>query len=567
MAFVFEDAPEQDYLTQLVPDAPVMAKKPRFVFDDEPQQQHSQVGIGRTALDQSLQGATFGFADEVTDRIGALGATSYSKIGKLFGADVPDINYSDALNEARDSSKQRMDAEFEQNPATAIASNIAGALLTGGALTAPKALSGAKAATGIRGAINAVPEAGTAFTNSLRTGGTLARVGKGAAAGAASGGLFGAGSAEEGNRLEGAGTGAVLGGVLGGAIPAIGGAVSGVKNSILPHVDDQVRELADKAVNTYGIPLKRSQIGDSRAAKVFASTAEKVPLSGAASFDKKVYKSFNRAVLKTIGEEGDKVTPEIINSAYKNIGKRFDDVLKGQTIKVSDDVFNRLANIESDARSSITGDNARIVQTQISKLLADVAEDGTIAGEKIGSFRSQLTKTLQRVRNDATPFLKDLQDLVVDASVDGSPQKRELLNTARLQYKNLKTIEPLAAKAIRGNIQPSLLLSRVATKFGDFSRGGGGELGDLARIGQTFLKDTIPNSGTPERLAAYGVLGGGALASLPVAAKAVAGAATFNALNSSQKLVKGAIKNTSKRLPKTTGVLPAIMEGQLATRP
>jgi len=49
-------------------------------------------------------------------------------------------------------------------------------------------------------------------------------------------------------------------------------------------------------------------------------------------------------------------------------------------------------------------------------------------------------------------------------------------------------------------------------------------LGQLANIGQTFLKDGIPNSGTPERLAAYGLLGAGGYANLPSALGAIAGA-------------------------------------------
>lgn len=41
---------------------------------------------------------------------------------------------------------------------------------------------------------------------------------------------------------------------------------------------------------------------------------------------------------------------------------------------------------------------------------------------------------------------------------------------------------------------------------------GGGEMADLARIGQRFLKDPIPNSGTAERLSVLGLLGGGGAA-------------------------------------------------------
>lgn len=177
-----------------------------------------EVSVGRTVLDQGLQGATFGFADEITDRLGA-GLASVATGEK----------YDDLLKEARGLSKERMAAEFEQNPGTAIAANLAGGLLTGGA--------------------GATTKTGTFVANSLRTGNAATRVAKGVAAGAASGGLYGAGTAEEGNRLEGAGQGALVGGAVGGAIPAVGAAVSagykGTKNAITGATSRGIDELDD----------------------------------------------------------------------------------------------------------------------------------------------------------------------------------------------------------------------------------------------------------------------------------------------------------------------------------
>lgn len=156
-----------------------------------------EIGVGRTLLDQGMQGATFGFGDEISDRLGAGMASLYT--GE---------NYGDLLKEARGQTQTRLNTEMDQRPVTSIAANLAGGLLTGGAAGTTKA--------------------GTSLANSLRTGNTAARIGKAALAGAASGGLYGAGSAQEGDRLQGAGQGAVLGGAFGGAAPAIGAAYRGV---------------------------------------------------------------------------------------------------------------------------------------------------------------------------------------------------------------------------------------------------------------------------------------------------------------------------------------------------
>lgn len=161
----------------------------------ENQDNGEEQGIARTAFDQSMQGATFGFSDEVQDRIGALIASTYT--GE---------KYEDLIKVAREASKSRLSAQFEQNPGTAIAANLAGAIGTGIAGGATKA--------------------GTALANTIRTGGLAARVAKTGLAGAASGTLAGAGTADDGRILEGAGTGAAIGGVLGGAAPVVGNLVS-----------------------------------------------------------------------------------------------------------------------------------------------------------------------------------------------------------------------------------------------------------------------------------------------------------------------------------------------------
>jgi len=179
----------------------------------------------RTVLDQGLQGATFGFADEATDRIGA----------GIASALTPDLTYSDALGQARDLSKQQLGAELEERPVLSIASNLAGGLATGG--------------------IGAGTKTGATVGNIIRSGNLGSRIAKGAVAGAASGGLYGAGSADEGSRLQGATTGAEYGAVLGGALPAAGAAFNKLNTKKVIPKADEVRQLAS------GLYQKANQLG------------------------------------------------------------------------------------------------------------------------------------------------------------------------------------------------------------------------------------------------------------------------------------------------------------------
>lgn len=349
----------------------------------------------------------------------------------------------------------------------------------------------------------------------------------------------------------------VIGALAGGAsIPAASSLSSGIKETIAPAATEVVKPIAQKALE-YGIPLTRSQIGDSRFNQGLSSVAEKMPLTGGAQFRDMQQTAFNKAVASTFGENAEKITPEVIDSAYKNIGKKFDQVHSGLQVKVNDDIINQLSDIEDDAKNFITGDHFKIVQNNINKFLGDIDENGIIPGEKLNSLRSNLAKALKTTKNDASPYLGDIHDLVMNTATADNPAAQAMLNEARLQYKNLKTIEPLAAKADRGNISPALLTNQVRGHYSNFARGGGGKLGDLARIGNTFLKEKVPNSGTPERqmmmngLKTIGAAatGAGAYAAPSVIAPAIGGlgaAKLFNKFNQSQSGVRSVLKNTPK---------------------
>lgn len=189
------------------------------------------VSRGRTALEQGLQGATFGFADELTDRLGAGIASVYT--GE---------KYSDLLKEARANTKNRFEAQNEQNPGISLAANLGGALVSGG--------------------IGAGTKVGSSLANSLRTGGVGARIGKGAMAGAASGGLFGAGSAFEGDRIEGATEGALLGGAIGAALPAAGAALSPLTQKAADAITKKVAIASGELPETSLLPKALKKVSD-----------------------------------------------------------------------------------------------------------------------------------------------------------------------------------------------------------------------------------------------------------------------------------------------------------------
>lgn len=127
----------------------------------------------------ALQGLTFGLSDEAGAALAAIPASI--KTGKP---------YKEIYSEIQRDLGGKRQAFAEDNPATALGLEIAGGVATGG-LGGTRALSGA----GYRNASN------------------LGKAGRIAGVGAAEGGIYGAGTADQGERLAGGATGAATGAV------------------------------------------------------------------------------------------------------------------------------------------------------------------------------------------------------------------------------------------------------------------------------------------------------------------------------------------------------------------
>ncbi len=156
-------------------------------IDDRGETKLRDPGILHSAIAGLNQGTMLGWGDEIAARIVSM---------------HPEITYEEALASARGT----LDAARDARPVLTYGSEIGGAILAPGAAAAGRA---AMAPASLGG-----------------------RVAAGAATGAVQGGIYGAGTAEEGSRRQGAVVGGVIGGAAGAAVPlAIRGA-EGVANAV-----------------------------------------------------------------------------------------------------------------------------------------------------------------------------------------------------------------------------------------------------------------------------------------------------------------------------------------------
>jgi len=378
--------------------------------------------------------------------------------------------------------------------------------------------------------------------------------------------LTGAGSGSSAVAKEaGAGpTGQILAGLAGGGAPAILGAgkQSALRalSGIIGSPSDEAAQLAQTALS-HGIPLKASQVSPSMSAKLMDSASSHVPFSGSGAFQDTQQQAFNRAVGQSIGVNEPKITAPVFNQAKQDIGVMYDDLATRVHPQITPDVQQKLDDVLQNAQQFGADDSIRAVGSALQRV-KDQAPNGILPGPAYKSLDSQLG-TIAKNGGEKGNYAKQVQQVLRDAFTNSaSPGDAAQMQLANQRYANLKTIEPLVAKnGVEGDISPAALMGRVtANQAGKAAMANGrrGDLGDLANIGQRFLKEPIADSGTARRVAAFQALkqggtlaagaGAGSLVGLPSAlltgAGMVGGARGAQRILQSQSLVNAMLGNT-----------------------
>lgn len=314
---------------------------------------------------------------------------------------------------------------------------------------------------------------------------------------------------------ESAGMNALLSG-LGGGLGQATGKVGGMLIRGIDRVPNLEREKLLGIAAEQGIPLTASQKTGSLPLKWLESGMENLPFtSGKMEQVKESQRqAYNRAALKTLGEDADKVTPEVLNNARLRLGSEFERLTKGKDIKLGNDFFNQIADVdEADAK---TWESLR--SPKVSRIVDDALDmfgKGKISSEeyqRVRSVLSQESKDAFASKNSQLgQSLKSIRKALDDAA-EGSLSEDDKLawQLARKQWGNLKTIEKSVGtgeESALGNIPPQKLAAQVVKSNPQGMRYGTGDqaLPNLARLGQGLFK-TAPNSGTAQRALAQKLL-------------------------------------------------------------
>jgi hypothetical protein len=212
-------------------------------------------------------------------------------------------------------------------------------------------------------------------------------------------------------------------------------------------------------------------------------------------------------VLKRVGVEADRFTPEIMDNAFTKAGGQFDKLTKGKTFNIGGTLIDDLTKIGDEIRTSYGDDAYKAFERESLKIISDFKAGDEITGEIISRQRARIN-ALSRKSNDMNvkSALSELEGALVDGITSKDPKLAKQLTQAKQTYKNLIAVEPIATKAKGGMISPSQLNTRMAQVYGRaHTRGKSGELGDLARIGSELLPE-LGGSDTTQKMLTAGAL-------------------------------------------------------------
>lgn len=236
---------------------------------------------------------------------------------------------------------------------------------------------------------------------------------------------------------------------------------------------------------------------------------------------------FNRMLSQTFGENAPRLTDDVLQQAYRRIGRVYETVLPRNNISASPDLETSLGNVENNvlqAAPAMNSPDVVRVQNVLESIRNQVANGGSLSGRIYQTYR-QRGGILDELAGSDSPVLQragtDIRRALDDAFIQqADPYDAAALTQARNQYRNLETLRPLASRAPAGNISPGLVLGAVNREFD--SPAAAGDLGTLARVGAAYLRPQV-SSGTSERQIWRSLVNKPFSEGLPAVANAVVG--------------------------------------------
>lgn len=281
------------------------------------------------------------------------------------------------------------------------------------------------------------------------------------------------------------------------------------------------RQAAVALADREGIPLSVAQITGGKVAKNFESSLGNLPGSSGvqATANEAQNAAFNRAAMARTGSVADEASPDTLQAERARIGGNIGNLAQSNTFRADPRFGTDLHDFANELNTLGTPAAQQAVNPHIRAFLDKLQDPANGAvGEMPGqAYQQAQSKVGQLSASSSDGYTREYLGRLRGIMQDGmdrsiSPQDQADWQEARGQYANLQTIAKAmnnnGQAAMAGDISPSRLLSATnngATKSVAFGRG---RMNDLARMGQTLLTQTVPDSGTAQRTAMANMLQG-----------------------------------------------------------
>ena len=303
-------------------------------------------------------------------------------------------------------------------------------------------------------------------------------------------------------KLKQALVGGAVGGVVGGVAKGATSLAQPFENQLSKSSQENVKILRDA-----GVPIDVAQATGSQFLTRLKAALNDNPFTVGkeAEFAAQQQTAYNKAIAKTMGEEAEAITPDVIQNAKNRLGNVYDELYGKYGAKISGQVYKDLRGILDDAMVTLPDQEKVIVQRIYEDIINKASANRSIlTGDQFQAQKRILDRLIAQNSN-VSHYASDIKDTLLSGLKNSikNPDDIALLKKTNTQYGNMKKIEDVVLKNEQGNISPSLLSNSLATKSKrNALYAEDRDLANLARAGKDILQSKTPNSGTMARMAA-----------------------------------------------------------------
>lgn len=308
------------------------------------------------------------------------------------------------------------------------------------------------------------------------------------------------------------------GALIGGMLPNTAARV------VTPAPADVARQGAVQALENEGVTaLTAGQRTANERLRWIEDATAMVPGGGgrATAMQQQANEQFTRAALRRAGVDADRASPEVLNDAFTNIGREYQNFAHATNVPGTQASFNRFRAIAADYRGN-TSNAMRIdrVGDYADELANRLQNPVGITGRQYNTYRSELSRFQreQRSNSQAADAIGRMIEALDTAMLRATPaaqrgQVRHALQDRNRRYRNLLAIEDAAAYApgtgayanAPGVISPNTLKNSIRKMDKKGYTRNRNDMSPLARAGVEAITP-LRSSGTAERNMAQGII-------------------------------------------------------------